>query len=151
MKGVAGGPLLCIGDLLSDLEEKEEKEEEEEDHYKQSLVSSSSSSIFDSSDTFQSSSLDLTKLFQENYGHLNKALVGTDHSWTALTLKLCTSLGTATELIRSTNSNVASLSERVQELEKIVKRGDSAVAAAKAVHVSLNQKDDLLSGSQNVQ
>ncbi|EEF48363.1 hypothetical protein RCOM_1031520 [Ricinus communis] len=87
----------------------------------------------------------------ENYGHLNKALVGTDHSWTALTLKLCTSLGTATELIRSTNSNVASLSERVQELEKIVKRGDSAVAAAKAVHVSLNQKDDLLSGSQNVQ
>ncbi|KAK8466815.1 hypothetical protein PHAVU_008G165400 [Phaseolus vulgaris] len=51
----------------------------------------------------------LTKLFQEHYDHLNSALSGTDHSWTSLTLK-------------------------VEELQKIVKRGDSAIAAAKTLY-----------------
>ncbi|KAJ7965599.1 Histone-lysine N-methyltransferase [Quillaja saponaria] len=72
--------------------------------------------------------------FWENYDHLKEALVGTDHSWTALTLKLCIALETANQLVQSTNSNVALLSEKIGELQKIVKRGDSAIAAAKADH-----------------
>ncbi|KAJ9166636.1 hypothetical protein P3X46_021354 [Hevea brasiliensis] len=150
MKGV-GGPLLCIGDLLSDLGEKEDDVIRAGDHRRshKEAGSPSSSSIPDSDDTLQSS-LDLTKLFEENYSHLNKALAGTDHSWTAMTLKLCTALETANELVQSTNSNVRLLSEKVGELEKIVKRGDSAVAAAKAVHVSLNQKGGPFMGSKNV-
>jgi len=42
------------------------------------------------------------------------------------------------------------LSEKVEGLEKIVRRGDSAVAAARAIHVSLNQKGGPFNGSQNV-
>ncbi|KAF7827217.1 Centrosomal protein like [Senna tora] len=51
-------------------------------------------------------------------------------------IQLCTALETANQLVQSTNSNVALLSEKVGELQKIVKRGDSAIAAAKAVHVT---------------
>ncbi|RVW17702.1 hypothetical protein CK203_071768 [Vitis vinifera] len=80
-------------------------------------------------------------LIHENYDQLNKAFAGTDHSWTALTLKLCTALQTANTLVQSTNTKVELLSEKVGELERVVKRGDSAVAAAKAIHISLNQKD----------
>ena len=47
---------------------------------------------------------------------------------------------TANKLVKSTNSSVRLLSEKVEELERIVKRGDSVVAAAKAVHFSLNKK-----------
>ncbi|CAK7347014.1 unnamed protein product [Dovyalis caffra] len=140
MKGV-GGPLLCIGDLLSDLAEKEEDDVV-------SAAAAPSSSISDSNNK-SLQSLDLTKLFQEDYNRLNQALDGTDHSWTALTLKICTSLETANKLVQSTNSNVRLLSEKVEELEKIVKRGDSAVAAAKAIHVSLNRKGGSFNGSQN--
>ncbi|XP_020237571.1 uncharacterized protein LOC109816838 [Cajanus cajan] len=120
MRGI-GGPLLCIGDLLNDVGGEEEQG--------LSLRRETSPS---------SSDLDppphLTKLFQEHYDHLNSALSGTDHSWTSLTLKLCTALETANELVQSTNSNVASLSEKVEELQKIVKRGDSAIAAAKSLY-----------------
>ncbi|KAJ4824807.1 hypothetical protein Tsubulata_022147 [Turnera subulata] len=133
MKGV-GGPLLCIGDLLNDLSEEQvcigEKHQEEND-----LPSSSSSSI-PPDNTLQSAHL--TQLFQEHYSQLNDALSGTDHSWTALTLKLCTALETANKLVQSTNSNVRVLCEKVGEVEKIVKRGDSAVAAAKSIHLSLS-------------
>ncbi|KDP32774.1 hypothetical protein JCGZ_12066 [Jatropha curcas] len=151
MKGV-GGPLLCIGDLLSDLGEKEEDGVKASDHHQayKEVASPSSASVLDSNNTLQSS-LDLTKLFQENYSQLNEAFAGKDNSWTGLTLKLCTALETASELVQLTNSNVGMLSEKVGELEKIVKRGDSAVAAAKAVHVALNQKGGPFSGSQNVQ
>ena len=55
--------------------------------------------------------------------------------------QLCTALQTANTLVQSTNTNVELLSEKVGELERVVKRGDSAVAAAKAIHISLNQKD----------
>ncbi|KAJ6685438.1 hypothetical protein OIU79_015476 [Salix purpurea] len=144
MKGV-GGPLLCIGDLLSDLAEKEE----EEDVVSAAADRLSPPSVSDSKNNILQS-LDLTKLFQEEHDRLNQALDGTDHSWTALTLKLCTSLETANKLVQSTNSNVRLLSEKVEGLEKIIKRGDSAVAAAKAIHVSLNQKGGPFNGSQNV-
>ncbi|KAL9396170.1 hypothetical protein Peur_010423 [Populus x canadensis] len=151
MKGV-GGPLLCIGDLLSDLAEKEEEEEDVVSAAAAAAAAdrwSPPSSVSDSKNN-SLQSLDLTKLFQEEYDRLNQALDGTDHSWTALTLKLCTSLETANKLVQSTNSNVGLLSEKVEGLEKIVRRGDSAVAAARAIHVSLNQKGGPFNGSQNV-
>ncbi|GAV84105.1 hypothetical protein CFOL_v3_27549 [Cephalotus follicularis] len=129
MKGV-GGPLLCIGDLLSDVGE----EANTATHHETPLSPSSSLPLSNNTPN----SLDLPKLFQENYDQLNEALAGTDHSWTSLTLKLCTALETANKLVQSTNMNARQLSEKVGELEKIIKRGDSAVAAAKAIHVSKN-------------
>jgi hypothetical protein len=51
-------------------------------------------------------------------------------------VQLCTSLDTANKLVQCTNSNVASLLEKVEELEKIVKRGDSAIAATKSFYVA---------------
>ncbi|XP_059428500.1 uncharacterized protein LOC132162255 [Corylus avellana] len=146
MKGI-GGPLLCIGDLLSDLGESDGADPP---HHHETPLSSSSSSISSPIDTPQAQALDLTKLFQEDYDRLNEALSGTDHSWTALTLKLCSALENANKLVHSTNANVRLLSEKVGELEKVVKRGDSALASAKAIHhVCLNQKQGLFSGSEN--
>lgn len=52
--------------------------------------------------------------------------------------QLCTALETASKLVHSTNSLVRLLLEKVEELEGVVKRGDSAIAAAKAIHNSLN-------------
>ncbi|CAJ1971851.1 unnamed protein product [Sphenostylis stenocarpa] len=124
MRGI-GGPLLCIGDLLNDV-----GEEQQGDSLRREASPTPSSSQLN--DNYPPP--DLTKLFQEHYDHLNSALSGTDHSWTSLTLKLCAALETANQLVQSTNSNVASLSERVEELQKIVKRGDSAIAAAKALY-----------------
>ncbi|TQE08913.1 hypothetical protein C1H46_005527, partial [Malus baccata] len=102
-------------------------------------------------------SLDLTKLYQEKYEQLNEALGGTDHSWAALTLKvmddlykkLCSALQTANKLVQSTNSNVMLLSEKVGELAGVVKRADSAMAAARVVHGSLNRKEVPLDSNQN--
>ncbi|XP_047937760.1 uncharacterized protein LOC125185286 isoform X2 [Salvia hispanica] len=54
---------------------------------------------------------EIPKLFQENFNELKGALEGDDHSWTALTLK-------------------------VEELERIVTRRDSAIAEAKAIQDS---------------
>ncbi|XP_041013422.1 LOW QUALITY PROTEIN: uncharacterized protein LOC121256646 [Juglans microcarpa x Juglans regia] len=145
MRGI-GGPLLCIGDLLRDLGDTDGAAPS---RHPQTPLSSSPSSV-SSPMTPLNPSLDLTKLFQEEYNHLNEALSGTDHSWTALTLKFCSALETANKLVQSTNSNVSLLSEMVGELEKIVKRGDSAIASAKALHVSLNQKQGSFTGSQNI-
>ncbi|XP_004514324.1 uncharacterized protein [Cicer arietinum] len=131
MRGI-GGPLLCIGDLLSDVGEEGGKDSLP----RETSPSSSKSSHSDLNNTLPQQLPDLTKLFQENYDHLNSALNATDHSWTSLTLKLCTALDTANQLVQCTNSNVASLLEKVEELEKIVKRGDSAIAATKAFYVA---------------
>ncbi|XP_010544517.1 PREDICTED: uncharacterized protein LOC104817138 [Tarenaya hassleriana] len=130
MRGI-GGPLLSIGDLLADLgEESGESPEKRETPASDSTLGS---------DTV-SGSLDLTRLFQENYDKLNKAFAGSDHSWTALTLELCTALETANKLVNITYTNARLLSEKVEELENVMKRGDSAVAAARIIHASLNQK-----------
>ncbi|KAF3445687.1 hypothetical protein FNV43_RR10863 [Rhamnella rubrinervis] len=145
MRGV-GGPLLSIGDLLNDVGESNSDPSPPDVR----LNSSSPSSSSVSSPIGTPRSLDLTKLFQENYKQLNESLAGTDHSWTALTLKLCTALETANKLVQSTNSNVGLLSEKVGELEKVIRRGDSAIAAVRAVHGSLKQKDETLTGNQNV-
>ncbi|OMO62606.1 hypothetical protein CCACVL1_22723 [Corchorus capsularis] len=150
MRGI-GGPLLTIGDLLSDIGEESAAAPDNLYHHDSALPSPSSqpssSSNFDSNDAAQS--LDLTKLFQDNYEKLNEALAGSDHSWTALTLKLCTALETANKMVQSTDTNVKLLSEKVAELEKIVKRGDSAVTAARAISIHLNQKGESSVGSQN--
>ncbi|XVF39386.1 hypothetical protein PTKIN_Ptkin01aG0030600 [Pterospermum kingtungense] len=146
MRGI-GGPLLTIGDLLSDVGEESGAAPDQQHHHDTTLPSSSSSSILDSNDGSQS--LDLTKLFQENYEKLNEALAGSDHSWTALTLKLCTALETANKLVQSTDTNFRMLSEKVVELEKIVKRGDSAITAARAISTSLNRKGGSSVGGQN--
>ncbi|XWS23780.1 hypothetical protein CRYUN_Cryun28dG0044900 [Craigia yunnanensis] len=150
MRGI-GGPLLTIGDLLSDVGEESGAAPDHHHHHDTTLLqpppSSSSSSILDSNDAPQS--LDLTKRFQENYEKLNEALAGSDHSWTALTLKLCTAVETANKLVQSTDANVRLLSEKVAELEKIVKRGDSAITAARAISISLNQKGGSSVGGQN--
>ncbi|KAM7511049.1 hypothetical protein LguiB_009924 [Lonicera macranthoides] len=134
MRG-AGGPLLCIGDLLSDVGEEDGAASNPQSPFSPS----SSTSLPDSHLNLQPDHL--IKLFQENYDHLNEALTGTDHSWTALTLKLCTALDTANKLVQSTHTHVGLLSEKVRELEGIVKRGDSAIEAAKAIHNSLNRKE----------
>ncbi|KAL9446689.1 hypothetical protein AB3S75_014368 [Citrus x aurantiifolia] len=138
MRGI-GGPLLTIGDLLSDVGGETVTASDS------SHSSSPSSLVQDSNSTPHS--LDLTKLFQENYDQLNKAFSGSDHSWTALTLKLCTALETANKLVQSTNTNVTLLSEKVLELERVVQREDSATAAAKAINVSLNRKQGQSIGS----
>ncbi|MBA0566151.1 hypothetical protein Golob_010995, partial [Gossypium lobatum] len=91
----------------------------------------------------------LSGFIQENFEKLNEALAGSDHSWTALTLELCTALETANKLVQSTDTNVRSLSEKVRELEKIVKRGDSAITAARAISISLNQKGGSSVASEN--
>ncbi|XP_052201232.1 uncharacterized protein LOC127807435 [Diospyros lotus] len=135
MKGI-GGPLLCIGDLLSDVGEGNDAG----DVLKPSPPAPSSSN----SDLYLQPS-DLIKHFLESYDQLNEALAGTDHSWTAFTLELCTALETANKLIQATSSHVGLLSEKVGELERVIRRGDSAIAAAKAVHNSLSQKEGLVS------
>ncbi|VYS61984.1 unnamed protein product [Arabidopsis thaliana] len=131
MRGV-GGPLLSIGDLLADL--GDETGDSPQNHPNPEFSSKSYS------DDTISGPLDLTRLFQENYDKLNDAFAGSDHSWTSLTLELCTSLETANKLVHATTTNARLLSEKVEELEKIVKRGDSAVAAARTVHATVNQK-----------
>ncbi|KAM3394684.1 hypothetical protein P3S68_003687 [Capsicum galapagoense] len=123
MRGV-GGPLLCIGDLLSDVGESDAAV----DH----LSIKTPSPDYDSS--LQPS--DLNKLFQEKYEQLNKALAGTDHSWAHLTLELCTALETANKLVHSTNSNVGTLKDKVDELRQVMNRRDSAIGAAKALEGS---------------
>ncbi|GMN39668.1 hypothetical protein TIFTF001_008903 [Ficus carica] len=142
MRGV-GGPLLCIGDLLSDVGESDSDDSQP---LLQTPSSSSSSSIHASS----SQTFDLPKLFEENYKNLNEALAASDHSWTALTLKLCSAVETANKLVQSTNSNVKVLSEKIGELEEVVKRGDSAVAAVRGVISSLRQKEETPTSSQKL-
>ncbi|ESQ38778.1 hypothetical protein EUTSA_v10029053mg [Eutrema salsugineum] len=131
MRGV-GGPLLSIGDLLADLVEETILESPE------NAPNPESASKLDPDPI--SGPLDLTRLFQENYDKLNSAFAGSDHSWTALTLELCTSLETANKLVHATTTNARLLSEKVEKLEIIVKRGDSAVAAARTVHAMVHQK-----------
>lgn len=143
MRGI-GGPLLCIGDLLSDVGEADSGDHLPHHHDQPASPSSPHHSHPDLH--FQPS--DLSKLFQENYDQLNKALTGTDHSWTSLTLKLCTSLDTAKKLIDSTNSNAIALSEKVGELEKIIKKGDVAIAEVRSVHSSLSRRNAASSDSQ---
>lgn len=70
-------------------------------------------------------------------------LLSLNFSWLC---QLCIALETANNLVQSTDTNVRLLSEKFGEIEKIIKRGDSAIAAAKAMQFSLNQKEGLSVG-----
>uniref|UniRef100_A0A7N0UNZ2 Uncharacterized protein n=1 Tax=Kalanchoe fedtschenkoi TaxID=63787 RepID=A0A7N0UNZ2_KALFE len=134
MRGV-GGPLLCVGDLLSDVGE--------EDNVGADRVKIETVSESDDVRGSDAVAADLPRLFQDHYNHLNKALGGSDHSWTDLTLKLCSALETANKVVKCAHKEVTSISAKVEELETVVKRADSAVAVARAVNTALNQKNHL--------
>ncbi|KAL8159246.1 hypothetical protein V2J09_000783 [Rumex salicifolius] len=148
MRGI-GGPLLCIGDLLSDVGEPDDdiavpglghhlRRGDRSPLSPAPSSPSSSSSRLNFDLDFQPT--DLNKLFQENYNQLTRALDGTDHSWTSLTLKLCSALDTADKLIKSTNLNTITLSEKVTNLEGMINRRDDAVKQVRSIHSSLIQK-----------
>ncbi|KAF8405750.1 hypothetical protein HHK36_007827 [Tetracentron sinense] len=84
----------------------------------------------------------------EDYNHLNEALAGIGHSWTALTLKLHYALETTAKLVQSANLNIGLLLKKVGMLESILRRGDSAIATSKTMHNTLNKRGPS-SGSQN--
>ncbi|KAL3638809.1 hypothetical protein CASFOL_016716 [Castilleja foliolosa] len=130
MSGV-GGPLLCITDLLSDVREEN------------SGVSQEHAPPQDVADVAKLPASDLPKLFQENFSELKGALEGADHSWTALTLKLCSALETANKLVDSTNAHAALLAEKVENLEQSVGRRDSAITTAKAIQGSVESRDEI--------
>ncbi|XP_020582892.1 uncharacterized protein LOC110026340 [Phalaenopsis equestris] len=121
MRGV-GGPLLCIGDLLSDVGDDVVVDG---DRRKSPPPSQPTTASLDSL-----SPHDLQQLFQENYDLLIESLSGNDHSWTSSTLKLCAALEKADRLILCANSNTGLLLEKIELLEGILKRGDAAVAKA---------------------
>ncbi|KAL2467695.1 hypothetical protein Fot_51241 [Forsythia ovata] len=129
MRGV-GGPLLCIGDLLNDVGEGDSGVPH--DHPTPPPAATDTSNLQPS---------DLPKLFQDNFDQLKAAFDGEDHSWTALTLKLCSAMETANKLVESSNSRVSILSENFKDLERIVTRRDSAIAAAKDIQGSLKCKE----------
>ncbi|KAG0501970.1 hypothetical protein HPP92_002042 [Vanilla planifolia] len=121
MRGI-GGPLLCIGDLLSDIGE---------DHSSDGgsrLSPPFSAATASSSDAI--SPIVLPQIFQENYDFLIDSLAGTDHSWTASTLMLCAALEKADKLVAYTNSHADLLLEKIELLDGILKRGDAAVTKA---------------------
>ncbi|MED6208379.1 hypothetical protein PIB30_044413 [Stylosanthes scabra] len=146
MRGI-GGPLLCIGDLLSDVGEEGDAavvaSPMAEYRHHENLPSSTCLSDLDG----DSHVPNLAKLFQEKHYHLVSALAGTDHSWTSLTLKLCTALETANQLVQATSTNATLLSEKVGKLQKIVRRADSAIAAAREVHIIMDNNNGITGGS----
>ncbi|WOL20020.1 hypothetical protein Cni_G28822 [Canna indica] len=119
-----GGPLLCIGDLLSDV--ADDGAAADGDGGGGLPLSSPSPRPLQPSG-------DLHQVFEDNYDQLIQSLDGNDHSWTALTLKLCAALKTADKLVTEANSNGESLLEKVESLESIIKRGDSAVSMVKSL------------------
>ncbi|XP_038886232.1 uncharacterized protein LOC120076466 isoform X2 [Benincasa hispida] len=139
MRGT-GGPLLCIGDLLCDVGEEEAGGTKGSNETPKSIPSPSSSSASVSTLFDVSESPDLPKLFQENYDQLNKVFDDNDHSWTALTLKMCNALDTATKLVESTNSNSRFLLEKIVELERVLEKGDSTREAAMAIQTSYSEQ-----------
>lgn len=86
-------------------------------------------------------SLHHQSIFQKSI-HMNLGVVaisvnfGISCSYLAQNLQLCSSLEVANKLVQSTHGSVRLLLERVEELEKIVKRGDSAVASLKVITIS---------------
>ncbi|CAO2039317.1 unnamed protein product [Urochloa humidicola] len=122
MRGV-GGPLLTIGDLLSDLAV---------DGSDDPLAAGGDASVPSSPSAAQHAGeadpSDLSRLFEEHYNNLMKALQENDPSWPSLMLKLCTALKAADKLVSSANTNAEQLAEKVKALEGVLERGDRAVA-----------------------
>ncbi|XP_042457188.1 uncharacterized protein LOC122041539 isoform X2 [Zingiber officinale] len=133
-----GGPLLCVGDLLRDVADEATVVE-----YGDGEIDFTSSTLGGGlpPQLPLQPSCDTRQVF-ENYDQLLQSLEGNDHSWTTLTLKLCTALKTADKLVGSANSNIDSLLEKVASLETIIDRGDSVIAKVKSI-----QDDKLHKGS----
>ncbi|XP_006647404.1 uncharacterized protein LOC102701331 [Oryza brachyantha] len=119
MRGV-GGPLLTIGDLLSDLAVDDDGGGGE------AYVPSSPLAAQQAEEADPS---DLNRLFGECYDNLMKALQENNPSWPSLMLKLCTALKTADKLVISANKDAEQLLQKVETLEHVLERGDHAVAA----------------------
>ncbi|XP_071712047.1 uncharacterized protein [Rutidosis leptorrhynchoides] len=123
--GGVGGPLLCIGDLLSDVGD--------DDQQPTTITAHPSADVTDQQHIQPS---DLTKLYQESYKCLNDALDGTSHSWTSHTLELCVALETANKLIQCSSSHVNEVSQKIKELEKIISKGNLVIKEAELIHTS---------------
>jgi len=121
MRGV-GGPLLTIGDLLSDLAV---------DGGDDPLAAGGDASVPSSPSAAQQAGeadpSDLSRLFEEHYNNLMKALQDNDPSWPSLMLKLCAALKAADKLVSSANTDAEQLMEKVKVLEGVLERGDRAV------------------------
>ncbi|XP_066321884.1 uncharacterized protein [Miscanthus floridulus] len=122
MRGL-GGPLLTIGDLLSDLAV---------DGGDDPLVGVGDASAPSSPSAAQQAGKadpsNLSRLFEEHYNNLMKALEEKDPSWPSLMLKLCAALKTADKLVSCANTNAEQLLEKVKALEDVLERGFHAVA-----------------------
>ncbi|KVH87587.1 hypothetical protein Ccrd_025134 [Cynara cardunculus var. scolymus] len=105
--GGVGGPLLCIGDLLSDVGEEDTTTSNEFIH------NSHRPSFFGTADFTNQhiQSSDLTKLYQ-----------------------LCLALETGNKLIQSSISQVTGLSKKIRELERITNKGNLVIKEAEFIH-----------------
>ncbi|KAL5206956.1 hypothetical protein ABZP36_031391 [Zizania latifolia] len=119
MRGI-GGPLLTIGDLLSDLAV---------DGGEVGGEASVPSSPSEAHQVEEADPSELNRIFGEHYDNLMKSLRENDPSWPSLMLKLCTALKTADKLVICANADAEQLWEKVEMLEHILERGDRAVAA----------------------
>ncbi|KAL7605115.1 uncharacterized protein LOC111921561 [Lactuca sativa] len=137
---MAGGPLLCIGDLLSDVGE-EDTTTTTDDIIRKCHRHSSVEDADLANQRIQPS--DLTKLYQESYKCLNDALSGTSHSWTTLTLELCLALETTNKLIQSSDSHALEALEKIRELERITKKGNSVIKEAEFIHNAMKDHSGL--------
>jgi len=108
--------LLCVGDLLTDLSP------DDDDEYDVSHKRPTSTS------QPQEPSECLHAIFEKNYNDLIVALTHPGHSWTGLTLKLCAGLKASDMLAQSTHVKFGELSEKVEALEAILKRGESVLS-----------------------
>ncbi|KAJ1279644.1 hypothetical protein BS78_04G169900 [Paspalum vaginatum] len=139
MRGV-GGPLLTIGDLLSDLAV---------DGSEDPLAGVGDAPAPSSPSAGKADPSDLSGLFEEHYNNLMKALQENDPSWPLLMLKLCAALKTADKLVSSANTNAEQLLEKVKVLEAVLERGDHVVAQiVEDLHMSGLGKDHRSSQSK---
>ncbi|PUZ76193.1 hypothetical protein GQ55_1G270300 [Panicum hallii var. hallii] len=121
MRGV-GGPLLTIGDLLSDL-----AVDGGDDPLAAGGDASVPSSPSEAQQAGKADPSDLSRLFEEHYNNLMKALQENDPSWPSQMLKLCAALKAADKLVSSANTDAEQLMEKVKVLEGVLERGDRAV------------------------
>uniref|UniRef100_A0A0D9YTV5 Uncharacterized protein n=1 Tax=Oryza glumipatula TaxID=40148 RepID=A0A0D9YTV5_9ORYZ len=122
MRGV-GGPLLTIGDLLSDLAVDGGAD------LAGGEVSIPSSPSSAGQQAEEADPSELNRLFGEHYDNLMKALQENDPSWPSLMLKLCTALKTADKLVSCASTDAEQLLQKVELLERLLVRGDRAVTA----------------------
>ncbi|XP_052145072.1 uncharacterized protein LOC127764259 [Oryza glaberrima] len=122
MRGV-GGPLLTIGDLLSDLAVDGGAD------LAGGEVSVPSSPSSAGQQAEEADPSELNRLFGEHYDNLMKALQENDPSWPSLMLKLCTALKTADKLVSCASTDAEQLLQKVELLERLLVRGDRAVTA----------------------